>query len=39
MNLARWKHENDFDPRNLGQQVAYDGQFEDEPIANNRGDR
>ena len=26
------KHENDFDPRNLGQQVAYDGQFEDKPV-------
>jgi hypothetical protein len=25
-------HENDFDPRNLGEQVAYDGQFEDEPV-------
>jgi feruloyl esterase len=25
-------HENDFDPRNLGEQVAYDGQFEDERI-------
>jgi hypothetical protein len=25
-------HENDFDPRNLGEQVAYDGQFEDKPV-------
>ena len=25
-------HENDFDPRNVGEQVAYDGRFEDEPI-------
>ena len=33
------EHENDFDPRNLGQQVAYDGQFEDEPIGNSRGNR
>jgi hypothetical protein len=26
------KHENDFDPRNLGEQVAYDSQFEDKPF-------
>jgi hypothetical protein len=38
-NFKCVEHDNDFDPRNLGAQIAYDGKFEDEAIGNTRGDR